>query len=94
MTHGQTAHFVTDDFEGVRPPKYMCDWRGNLEYRSYRFELASRNIVEMSESWTRRGMPPGYTFDEAAKKEIKDVLRRQILERTPAINELYKAYKL
>ncbi|RYP70354.1 hypothetical protein DL769_004980 [Monosporascus sp. CRB-8-3] len=94
MTHGQTAHFVTDDFEGVRPPKYTCDWRGNLEYRSYRFDFASGKMVETPESRTRRGMPPAYTLDEATKKEIKDVLWRRILERTPEVHELYEAYKL
>ncbi|RYP21244.1 hypothetical protein DL765_002383 [Monosporascus sp. GIB2] len=90
ITRGHTVHFIRDDFQGARPPKDTCDWRGNLEYRSYQFDFASRRTVETHESRTRRGMPPAYTLDEAAKKKAKDVLRRRAPERTPEDHELYE----
>ncbi|KAI1077946.1 hypothetical protein F5B20DRAFT_549890 [Whalleya microplaca] len=82
MTHGQTAHWLTDDFEGVQAPGGLTTW-GLLEYRSYQFNFFDKSLVETAESRARRGVPAAYTLDEAAKQVRKEAMRQRILERMP-----------
>ncbi|KAI0007563.1 phosphoglycerate mutase-like protein [Xylariaceae sp. FL0662B] len=92
MTHGHTAHWLTDDFEGVEAPGYLYDWDGELAYRSYQFDFASKKMIETSESRARRGAPAASVYDEAAKRNVKEVLRGRILKRMPEVYEFYDAH--
>ncbi|KAL7623789.1 hypothetical protein AAE478_005342 [Parahypoxylon ruwenzoriense] len=93
MTHGQTAHFMTDDFSGVEPPKFRCDWGGNLDYRSYKFDFDSGTMIETPDSRQKRGLPAVVTADELTKNdEARDSLCSRIVERTPQVHELYEKY--
>ncbi|KAI1091450.1 hypothetical protein F5B19DRAFT_262150 [Rostrohypoxylon terebratum] len=76
MTHGKTAHFLTDDFQGTGSPKNR-DWDGDLSWRSYKFDFDAGKMVETSESLARRGasaLPE--EENESAKAEIEAQIKR------------------
>ncbi|KAI1780804.1 hypothetical protein F4818DRAFT_436001 [Hypoxylon cercidicola] len=78
MTHGQSAHFLTDDFDGPKSPDFRCVWDGNLTYRSYKVDLITNALIETPESRARRGAPMASTIDEATKDTIKGILTQRI----------------
>ncbi|KAI2610652.1 histidine phosphatase superfamily [Hypoxylon fragiforme] len=90
MTHGQTAHFMTGDFSGPEAPTYLTNWNGNLQYRSYAIDLASRALVETPESRVRRGILGPNDPDAVAM--VKAHICQRILCRMPEVHALYEAY--
>ncbi|KAL7624418.1 hypothetical protein AAE478_005982 [Parahypoxylon ruwenzoriense] len=77
MTHGEFAHWLTDDFEGVSE-LFNTDW-GNGEFRSYQFSCLDDDdgdgraaLVETRESAAlrRAGMEE---VSAAKKEELKDI---------------------
>ncbi|KAI2463758.1 hypothetical protein F4781DRAFT_415550 [Annulohypoxylon bovei var. microspora] len=87
MTHGKTAHFVADDFEGVEPPEYKADWDGDLSWRSYRFDFTAGKMIETLGSRTRRGVPAIHTLTEAENNQLRTVLERRIFHRMSLVQE-------
>ncbi|KAI1097330.1 hypothetical protein F4804DRAFT_351780 [Jackrogersella minutella] len=89
MTHNQTAHFVTDDFEGVEAPQYSCDWDDNLSYRSYKFDFSTKTMIETPESRERRGVSTVRTLSQADSDAIKEIVSQRIIDRNPDIQGLH-----
>ncbi|XDG03170.1 hypothetical protein ABKA04_002785 [Annulohypoxylon sp. FPYF3050] len=75
MTHGKTAHFLTDDFQGAGAPKDR-DWDGDLSWRSYKFDFDAEKMVETPESLERReatALPEDE--NNSAREEVEDRIK-------------------
>ncbi|KAI1206197.1 uncharacterized protein F4807DRAFT_463962 [Annulohypoxylon truncatum] len=90
MTHGQTAHLLTDDFQGVEPP-YSANWDGDLSWRSYKFDFAAEKMVETPSSRVRRGVSADInTFTEDENDRIRAMIEDRIEKRAPLV-QAYQA---
>ncbi|KAI0882627.1 uncharacterized protein GGS22DRAFT_195853 [Annulohypoxylon maeteangense] len=84
MTHGQTAHLVADDFQGVESP-YDANWDGDLSWRSYNFDFAAEKMIETTESRVRRGVADTDVLTDDENSAIRAAVEGLIEERAPLI---------
>ncbi|KAI1762558.1 histidine phosphatase superfamily [Hypoxylon sp. FL1150] len=95
VTHGQSCHFLTDDWSGPKAPDPRADWDGNLACRSYTVDFSTGVWHETIESLLKRGLSPiPLPGDDAGKDEVKRILADRIIERTDAVREVYHRYRL
>lgn len=94
MTHGQSCHFLAEDFDGPKPPIFRCEWDGNLTYRSYKVDLSTSRWIEVPESREKRGAPVDSHVNEAAELHIVNFLVDKIEGRREAMQKLYSRYRV
>ncbi|KAI6084252.1 histidine phosphatase superfamily [Hypoxylon rubiginosum] len=95
ITHGQSCHFLTEDWEGPVPGEWRADWDGNLKYRSYTIDSSTGDWYETVASRLRRKCPPyPVPGDQAVQEETRKFLCNRIIERTQEVRKLYDKYRV
>ncbi|KAI1461000.1 hypothetical protein F4805DRAFT_454449 [Annulohypoxylon moriforme] len=87
MTHGLTAHLVTDDFQGVEPPNYEANWDGDLSWRSYKFDFDAKKMVEIPSSLERRRVENTNVLTDDENAGLREVIEDRIERYAPFIQE-------